>query len=336
MGMHAIEIIETGGPEVLRPAEVPIPEPGPGMIRVRIEATGVNFIETYQRSGAYPVELPHIPGSEAVGVVDSVGPPAADADPGSPDRPGTPLPVAGDRVAFATGIGTYARYALVPAAQAVPVPAQLDAAVAASALLQGMTAHYLVHDTYRVCPGDTVLVHAGAGGVGQLLTQMAVARGARVLTTVSTEEKAEISRARGADEVLDYRPDLAERVRALTDGRGVDAVYDGVGAATVDQSLAALRLRGTLALFGAASGPVPPLDPQRLNAGGSLFLTRPTLAHHVADRAALLRRGGEVLRGLASGELTLQVGGTYPLAEAARAHSDLEARRTTGSIVLLP
>lgn len=334
--MRAIQIVDNGGPEVLRPAEVPIPEPGPGMVRVRVEATGVNFIDTYQRSGEYPVELPFVPGMEAVGVVDLVGPPAVDSDPGTPDRPGTPLPVAGDRVAFATGIGAYAEYALVPAAQAVPVPQGLDAAVAASALLQGMTAHYLVHDTYRICPGDTVLVHAGAGGVGQLLTQMAVARGARVLTTVSTEAKAAISRARGADEVLDYGPDLAERVRALTDGRGVDAVFDGVGAATVDQSLAALRLRGTLALFGAASGPVPPLDPQRLNAGGSLFLTRPTLAHHVADRAALLRRGGEVLHGLTSGALTLQVGGTYALAEAARAHADLEARRTTGSIVLQP
>lgn len=321
--MRAIQVSEHGGPEVLRPAEVPAPAAGPGQLLVNTDAIGVNFIDTYLRTGTYPQEVPYIPGAEGTGVVAEIGPEVADF-------------AVGDRVAWAAAPGSYAEQVVVPADVAVPVPARVNAAVAASALLQGMTAHYLIESVYRPEPGETILVHAGAGGVGLLLTQLAAARGVRVITTVSTDEKAELSRAAGAAEVLRYGDDLARRVRELTDGIGVAAVYDGVGKATFDASLDSLRVRGTLALFGAASGPVPPVDPQRLNRGGSLFLTRPMLAHYTRDRAELRWRAGDIFEAIAAGRLRVWVGARYPLAEAEQAHRDLEGRKTTGSIVLLP
>ncbi|RDI50804.1 quinone oxidoreductase family protein [Nocardia mexicana] len=321
--MRAIQVSEHGGPEVLQSADLPEPHAGPGQLLVDTEAIGVNFIDTYIRTGIYPQDVPYVPGSEGTGVVAAVGPDVTEF-------------AVGDRVAWAAAPGSYAERVLVPAAVAVPVPAGVDAPVAASALLQGMTAHYLIESIYKPEPGETVLVHAGAGGVGLLLTQMGAARGVRVITTVSTDEKEALSREAGAAEVLRYGDDLAQRVRKLTDGVGVAAVYDGVGRATFDASLDSLRVRGMLALFGAASGPVPPVDPQRLNRGGSLFLTRPMLAHYTRDRAELLWRAGDVFDAIAAGTLRVRVGATYPLAEAEQAHRDLEGRQTTGSIVLLP
>ncbi|RJO68294.1 quinone oxidoreductase [Nocardia panacis] len=321
--MRAIQVSENGGPEVLRYAEVADPQPGPGELLVRTEAIGVNFIDTYIRIGRYPTALPYIPGAEGSGVVTAVG-------------SGVTEFTLGDRVAWADAKGSYAEQVVVNAAAAIPVPAGVSPAVAASALLQGMTAHYLIESIYRPERGETVLVHAGAGGVGLILTQLAVARGVRVITTVSTDEKAALSREAGAAEVLRYDDDLAERVRALTDGIGVAAVYDGVGAATFEASLAALRVRGMLALFGAASGPVPPFDLQRLNGAGSLFVTRPKLGDYTRDRNELLWRAGDVLAAIADESLRIRIGATYPLAEAEQAHRDLEGRKTTGSIVLLP
>lgn len=321
--MRAIQVTATGGPEVLVPTELPDPSPGPGQVLVEIVACGVNFIDTYQRSGQYPMTLPFVPGSEGAGVVRSVG---DGADPA----------LVGTRVAWATANGSYAELVVVDATQAVAVPDAVSDAEAASVLLQGLTAQYLLTSTYAVQPGDTVLVHAGAGGTGLVLTQLAVARGARVLTTVSSDAKAELSVAAGATEVLRYDDDVAARVRELTGGEGVAAVYDGVGATTFETSLASLRVRGTLALFGAASGPVPPFDPQRLNGAGSLFLTRPTLAHHVRTPEELHRRAGEVLTAVAEGSLRLRVGASFPLADAAAAHTALQARETTGSVVLVP
>ncbi|HEX2298481.1 MAG TPA: quinone oxidoreductase, partial [Pseudonocardiaceae bacterium] len=274
--MHAILVNETGGPEVLQPSEVAEPVPGPGQLLVEVAAAGVNFIDTYHRSGAYPVALPFIPGMEGAGTVTALG-------------AGVDGVAVGGRVAWATSLGSYAELALVSSADAVPVPAGIALPTAAGSLLQGMTAHYLTVSTYPVQLGQTVLVHAAAGGTGLLLTQLATARGARVIGTVSTAEKEQLARAAGAVEVIRYAEidDVAAEVRRLTGGEGVDAVYDGVGAATFDASLAALRPRGMLALFGAASGPVPALDPQRLNSAGSVFLTRPSLAHHTATRAEL-------------------------------------------------
>ncbi|ONM50230.1 quinone oxidoreductase family protein [Nocardia donostiensis] len=321
--MRAIQVSEHGGPEVLTYTEVSDPQAGPGQLLVETEAIGINFLDTYFRTGAYPRELPYIPGSEGTGVVAEVG-------------TGVTEFAVGDRVAWAAAQGSYAPLVAVDEAVAVAVPDGVDAPVAASALLQGMTAHYLLESVYRPEQTDTVLVHAGAGGVGLLLTQWATARGVKVITTVSSDEKETLSRAAGAWEVLRYGDDLPERVRALTDGGGVAAVYDGVGAATFEASLASLRVRGMLALFGAASGPVPPFDLQRLNQAGSLFVTRPTLAHYTRDRAELLWRAGEVFEAIADGSLAIRVGATYPLAEAERAHRDLEGRKTTGSIVLLP
>ncbi|MGW6693086.1 quinone oxidoreductase family protein [Rhodococcus sp. NPDC054953] len=321
--MRAITVAEFGGPDVLTLTDQPDPVPGADDVLVRTDAVGVNFIDTYRRTGAYPMSLPYIAGSEGTGVVEAVGANVTDL-------------AAGDRVAWADAPSSYAELVVVPAAAAVPVPADVPAGQAASALLQGMTAHYLLHSVYPAQPGETILVHAGAGGVGQILTQLAVARGIRVITTVSTGEKEALSRECGAAEVLRYGTDLAERVRSLTGGDGVAAVYDGVGADTFEASLASLRVRGTLALFGAASGPVPPFDLQRLNAAGSLFVTRPTLAHYTRTREELLWRSGDVFATIADGTLTIRVGGTYRLADAAQAHRDLQSRRTTGSIVLLP
>ncbi|RDI67274.1 quinone oxidoreductase family protein [Nocardia pseudobrasiliensis] len=321
--MRAIQVSEHGGPEVLKYSELPDPQPGPGQLLVRTDAIGINYIDTYIRTGAYPQEVPYVPGAEGTGVITALGSDVTEFEVGA-------------RVAWAAAPGSYAEQVLVPAHAAVPVPDGVEPAVAASALLQGMTAHYLIETVYHAESGDTVLVHAGAGGVGLLLTQLATARGVRVITTVSTDEKEALSRGAGAAEVLRYGDDLAERVRELTDGEGVAAVYDGVGQATFEASLASLRIRGMLALFGAASGPVPPFDLQRLNRAGSLFVTRPTLAHYTRTRDELLWRAGDIFTAIAKGTLDLRVGATYPLAEAERAHRDLESRKTTGSIVLLP
>jgi len=324
--MHAIEVSETGGPEVLRYVDTPQPSPGPGEVLIEAEAIGVNYIDTYFRSGQYPRQLPFILGQETSGTVVDTG-------------EGVEGFTAGDRVVTATASGGYAEYATAPASFTASVPDGVPADVAASALLKGLTAHYLLKSVYPVQAGDTVLVHAGAGGVGLILTQWAHLLGARVITTVSTPEKARMSAKAGADEVLAYPDDadeFGERIRALTDGAGVAAVYDGVGATTFDASLASLAVRGTLALFGAASGPVPPFDPQRLNAAGSVFLTRPSLAHFVRTGQEFSWRAEELFAAIARGDITVEVGGRYPLADAARAHEDLQGRKTTGSIVLVP
>ncbi len=322
--MRAVVMSRTGGPEVLEVQELPDPVPGAGDVLVDVGAAGLNFIDVYQREGRYPLDLPTVAGSEAAGVVRSVGDAVRDVRPG-------------DRVAWAMVVGTgYATRAVVPAARVVPVPEGVSTEQAAAVMLQGMTAHFLCRSTFAVQPGQDVLVHAGAGGVGLLLTQMVAALGARVISTVSTEQKEALSRAAGAAEVVRYdREDVAERVRALTGGRGVHVVYDGVGQATFDASLASLRVRGMLVLFGASSGAVPPVDPMRLNAG-SFFLTRPTLAHHAVERDELLLRSGEVLEQVRTGALDVRIGARYPLDQAAQAHEDLEGRRTTGKSLLLP
>ena len=321
--MRAIQIQSCGGPEVLTLADLPTPEPGPGQIRVRLAGTGVNFVETYQRTGYYPMPLPHVPGAEGAGTVSAVG----------PDVSGVAV---GDRVASVNLAGAYAEEALVAADRVLPVPDGIDTETAAAAMLQGMTAHYLLHDSYPVRAGDTVLVHAAAGGMGLLLTQLATRLGATVIGTVSTVEKERLAREAGAAHVIRYTEvEVAPEVRRLTNGEGVAAVYDGVGKDTFDGSLASLRLRGSMVLYGAASGPVPPLDPQRLQAAGSVFLTRPTLVHHVVTAADLRRRGSDLFGWIADG-LSVRVHDRYPLADAARAHTDLESRRTTGKLLLVP
>jgi NADPH:quinone reductase len=324
--MHAIEITETGGPEVLRQVETAQPTPGQGELLIKTEAIGVNFIDTYFREGKYPRQLPFVLGSEACGTVAAVG---AGVDGFS----------VGERVVSAAANGGYAEFVTAPAFLTAAVPDGVTSEVAASVLLKGLTAHYLVKSVYPVQSGDAVLVHAGAGGVGLILTQWAHLLGARVITTVSTPEKERLSRQAGADEVFSYPDDAAEfgqRIRALTGGAGVAAVYDGVGATTFDASLASLAIRGTLALFGASSGPVPPVDPQRLNAAGSVFLTRPSLAHFMRTAQEFSCRAGELFEAVAGGAISIEVGGRYPLSEAARAHTDLQGRKTTGSLVLLP
>ncbi|MBY6687017.1 quinone oxidoreductase [Rhodococcus sp. BP-149] len=321
--MRAVLVTRTGGPDVLDVTDVPDPVPGPADLLVRVQASGINYIDTYFRSGSYPRELPYVPGDEGTGLVEQVGSEVSGFS-------------VGDRVAWAAAPGSYAELVRVPAASAIAVPAGVDPPQAASVLLQGMTAHYLIESTYPVRSGDVVLVHAGAGGVGLILTQLVTAKGATVITTVSTDEKEALSREAGATHVLRYDDDIPARVRDITDGVGVAAVYDGVGASTFDASLESVRIRGTVALFGAASGPVPPVDPQRLNKAGSVFLTRPTLAHHIRDRAELEWRGGDVVRALADGTLTVRVEHRYPLEQARQAHIDLESRRTAGSIVLEP
>ncbi|MBT2548674.1 quinone oxidoreductase [Arthrobacter sp. ISL-65] len=319
---HAIVARQAGGPEVLDITEIDRPVPGPGQLLVKVAATGVNFIETYQRSGTYKVNYPFTPGSEAAGVVEEIGE-------GVEDYP------VGSRVATAEGTACYAGYTVLDAVKALPVPDGVDDHTAAALPLQGMTAHYLINSSFRVEPGHNVLVHAGAGGVGLLLIQLLKARGARVITTVSTDEKESLARGAGADEVLRY-DGFADAVRDLTHGAGVNVVYDGVGKDTFDGSMASLRTRGSLVLFGAASGPVPPVDPQRLNAGGSLTLTRPTLAHFLGNPQERLWRSTEIFGAAADGSLNVRIGATYPLAEARRAHEDLEGRRTTGKVLLVP
>ena len=322
--MKAIRIHEYGGPEVMRLEDLPTPDAGPGQILVRVEAAGVNYVDTYQRSGQYKVPLPATLGSEGAGEVEAVG-------------PGVTGIQSGTRVAWAGVPGAYATHAVVPADKAVPVPDGIDVRQAAAVMLQGMTAHYLARSTYPLKAGDTCLVHAGAGGVGLLLTQMAKAAGARVFTTVSTEEKARLSREAGADEAILYtREDFAEEVRRLTGGRGLDVVYDSVGRDTFDKSLDSLLPRGMLVLFGQSSGAVPPLDPQLLSARGSLFLTRPTLAHYTLTREELVARAGDCFSWMKSGKLKVRIGAEFPLAEAPRAHEELQSRRTTGKVLLIP
>ncbi len=322
--MKAIQIRATGGPEALELVELPIPQPGPGQALIRIEAIGVNFIEIYFRKGQYKAALPMIPGSEGAGTIEELG-------------PGVTGFAAGDAVASVAILGSYAEYALVPAAQLVKVPETLTPEQAAAAMLQGMTAHYLVHSTFPLKSGDTALVHAGAGGVGLLLTQMAARIGARVITTVSTEAKAELSREAGASDVILYtQQDFPTEVKRLTGGKGVDVVYDSVGKTTFEGSLNCLRPRGLMALFGASSGAVPPFDLIQLGGKGSLYITRPTLWHYVATRADLEWRAGDVLKSAASGELKLRTEHVYALSDAAQAQTDMESRKTTGKILLVP
>jgi NADPH2:quinone reductase len=321
--VRAVVIERHGGPDVLEFLEQPDPAPGPGQLLVEVAAAGVNFRDVYERRGAPPYDKdpPFIIGVEGAGSVRQVG-------------EGVDEFRAGDRVAWVSAPGSYAELAVVEASQAVPVPDGVGDDEAAAALLQGMTAHYLCSSTYPVRDGDTVLVHAASGGVGLLLTQMVKMRGGRVIGTTSTDEKADLARRAGADEVIGYEG-FADRVRELTDGRGVDAVYDGVGRSTFDHSMDSLRPRGFMVLYGAASGPVPQVEVARLNAG-SLFLTRPVLVHHTATRAELLERAGAVYGWMAGGRLHVRIGGRYPLAKARRAHEDLESRSTTGKLLLLP
>jgi len=322
--MRAIRVHEYGGPEAMRLEELPTPKPGEGQALVRIEASGVNFIDVYQRSGLYKGALPLPLGLEASGVVEAVG-------------PGVSTVRVGERVAWTGVPGSYATHNVVPADRLVTLPAGVDARAGASAMLQGMTAHYLAHSTYPLKPGDACLVHAAAGGVGLLLCQMAKRAGARVIGTVSTEDKAKLAREAGAHDVILYtREDFEAEVKRLTGGKGLQVVYDSVGRDTFDKSLNCLAPRGYLVLYGQSSGPVGVLDPQVLNAKGSLFLTRPSLNHYIASREDLVRRATEVLTWIQKGELKLRIGATFPLAEAAQAHRDLEGRKTTGKVLLLP
>jgi NADPH2:quinone reductase len=325
--VKAIEVPQTGGPEVLSYVERPQPSPGPGQVLIKSEAIGVNFIDTYFRSGSYPRELPFVLGTEVAGTVAAVG-------------DGVTSLAVDDRVVTAAGAGAYAEFTTAPAHLTAHVPSNVSLDVAASALLKGMTTHYLIKSVYPVQAGDAVLVHAGAGGVGLILTQWATSLGVRVITTVSTPAKAELSRQAGATDVLDYPGDdpdeFGRRIRKLTDGAGVAAVYDGVGASTFDASLASLAVRGTLALFGASSGPVPPVDPQRLNAAGSVYLTRPALVHFTRTGDEFAWRSGELFDAIAAGSLSVTVSRSYPLVDAAQAHRDLQGRQTVGSIVLTP
>ncbi len=323
--MKAIRIHSVGGPEVMKLEEVPDPQPGEGQAVVRVEAAGVNYVDVYFRTGLYKMPaLPFIPGQEAAGTVAAVG-------------PGVTEVAVGDRVAY-TGIqGTYAELAVAPAARLVKIPEGITTHQAAAAMLQGITAHYLATSTYPLKPGDVCIVHAAAGGVGQLLCQIAKLRGARVFGTVSTEEKARIAREAGADEVILYsQQDFSAEARRLNGGKGVQVIYDGVGRATFEKGLDTLAPRGLMALFGQASGPVPPFDPSILNQKGSLYLTRPSMGHYIASRDELMWRSGEVLGWIAEGKLRLSIDRELPLAQAAEAHRALEGRETTGKVLLIP
>jgi NADPH2:quinone reductase len=322
--VRAIVVSELGGPEVMVVATRADPVAKPGQIVVRVAAAGVNFTDIYQRSGVgvYVTQTPYTPGGEGAGVVLAVGEGVTDF-------------AVGNRVAWSAGPGSYAEQVAVPADRAVPVPDGIDLRVAAAVMLQGMTAHYLCHSTFPVREGHITVVHAAAGGVGLLLTQMIKRRGGVVVATTSNTAKAVLAQQAGADYVTTY-DEFAATVGRITDGRGADVVYDSVGKTTFDDSLSALRPRGMMVLYGGSSGQVPPFDPQRLNTGGSLYLTRPTLVHYVADRAELLWRAGDLFAWIAKGELDVRIGGQYPLADAPRAHEDLAARRTTGKLLLLP
>lgn len=322
--MHAIRVHQPGGAEALEYDEVPLPEPGPGAVRVKLAAIGVNFIDIYHRTGLYKLPLPLILGQEGAGTVDAVGEGVGEFKPG-------------DRVAYAGVQGSYAEYIVVPAAKLVPVPPETSLDLAAAVLLQGMTAHYLAYSTYALQPGDTALVHAAAGGVGLLLVQIAKRLGATVIGTVSTEEKAQLARAAGADQVVRYdSEDFEAAARELTGGAGVHVVYDSVGKSTFDKSLSCLRPRGMMVLFGQSSGPVPPVDLNILNPKGSLFVTRPSLGFYTATRDELLWRAGDLLKWIGAGELDVRVDRTVPLAQAAEAQRALESRATSGKVLLAP
>jgi NADPH2:quinone reductase len=322
--MKAVRVHKYGGPEVLTLEEIPVPEPKAGEARVKIEAIGVNYIDIYQRTGLYPLQTPFTLGTEGAGIVDAVGPNVTEVK-------------KGERVGYASIPGSYGEYAIVPAARLVPIPPNIDARTAAALMLQGMTAHYLTHSTYPLKKGETALLHAAAGGVGLLLIQIAKQLGATVIGTVSTEAKAKLAKEMGADHLILYtQSDFLAEVKKLTDGRGVNVVYDSVGQTTFDKSLDCLRPRGYLVLFGQSSGPVPPFDPGKLAAKGSLFLTRPSLPHHTLERSELLQRANDVLNWTATGKLKVRVDKTFPLAEAAEAHRQLEGRKTTGKVILLP
>ena len=320
--MNIIEVTEVGGPEVMKYVERPTPAPGARQMLVEADAIGVNFIDIYRREGRYPLPLPGPPGEEGSGRVVAVGPETTEFKPE-------------DRVAWTTVLGSYGSHVVVPVEKAIHVPDDIAMDVAAAALVQGMTAHYLVHDSYVVKPGDTLLVHAAAGGVGLLLVQMIKRKGGRVIGTVSSAEKEQLARSFGADEIIRY-DDFGKRVRELTAGKGVDAVYDSVGAATFDESLTCVRKRGTLVVFGGASGAVPPFDIMKLAWGGSLTLTRPYLEHFRATKEEFQWRANEVFRDVIAGTLKITIGGRYPLANAADAHRDLKSRRTSGKLLLLP
>jgi NADPH2:quinone reductase len=323
-GMRVVEVSKLGGPDVLALAERDAPQPGPGQLLVHVAAAGVNFMDIYQREGRPPYgrELPFVPGAEGAGTVAALG-------------PGVEGFAVGDRVAWAGVPGSYAEQALIPASSAVLVPDGVDTQIAAAVMLQGITAHYLCHSTYPVAHGDPVLVHAAAGGVGLLLTQLVKMRGGVVIATTSTADKAGLARQAGADHVAGYE-DFGAVVGKVTGGAGAAVVYDGVGRETFDASLAALRPRGLMVLYGGSSGPVPPFQLQRLAGAGSLFLTRPTMIHYIASRDELLWRAGDLFTWIVGGALSVRIGGSYPLADAARAHEDLQRRRTTGKLLLLP
>jgi NADPH2:quinone reductase len=322
--MEAIRIYENGPPEVMKLETVPVPEPGEGQVLVKISAAGLNFIDVYHRLGGYPLPLPFTPGMEGAGVVEAIGPGVTELRPG-------------DRVGYAMQLGSYAEYALVPAWKAVQIPDGLSDEQAAAVMLQGLTAHYLSHGSYPLSSADTALIHAAAGGTGQLLVQMAKIWGARVIATCSTEEKAALAKGAGADEVILYtEEDFEIETKRLTDDRGVDVVYDSVGQATFDKSLNCLRPRGYMVLYGAASGAVEPMDPQILNRKGSLFLTRPSISHYMANREELMSRAGDIFNWMATGKLQVRIDHNFPLAEAADAHRYIEARKTKGKVLLIP
>ncbi len=324
MSMLAIQVSQVGGPEVLTLVELPLPTPQPSEAIVQVKAAGVNFIDVYFREGRYPAPLPFINGQEAAGIVISVGSEVSNLNPG-------------DRVAYTGVRGSYAEYAAVPADRLVVIPDQIDFETAAAAMLQGMTAHYLSHSTYPIQRGDTVLVHAAAGGVGLLLVQMAKRLGARVIGTAGSPDKAQLAREAGADEVIIYsEQDFESETKRLTNNEGVHVVYDGVGKATFEKDLNILRPRGYLVLFGGASGAVPPFDLIQLSQKGSLYITRPSLHHYIHTRAELEQRSSDVMKMIVAGELTLRIHAKYPLAEVQQAHRDLEGRKTSGKLLLIP
>jgi NADPH2:quinone reductase len=322
--MKAIRVHQYGGVEVLSYEDIPVPEPGAGEARVKIEAIGLNYVDVYQRAGLYQLKLPFTLGMEGAGIVDAVGRDVSEVK-------------VGDRVAYSMVPGAYAEYAVVPSSRLVPLPKNIDSRSAAATMLQGKTAHYLTHSTYPLKTGDTALVHAAAGGVGLLLVQIAKRRGATVFGTVSTEEKAGLAREAGADDIILYtQTDFAAEIKRLTNGRGLDVVYDSVGQTTFEKSLDCLRPRGYMVLFGQSSGPVPPFNLGTLAAKGSLFVTRPTLAHYAITREELLQRANDLFNWIAAGQLKLRIDKTFPLVEAAEAHRQLEGRKTTGKVLLLP
>jgi NADPH2:quinone reductase len=324
LSMKAIQVKQPGGPEAMELVDLPVPEPKANEAVLKLAASGVNFIDIYQREGRYKVPLPFVLGQEGAGTVTAVGSEVKSLK-------------AGDRVAWSSVLGAYAEYAAIPADRLVAVPSGVSDQQAAAAMLQGMTAHYLSHDTFPLKAGQTALVHAAAGGVGLILTQMAHNIGARVIATVSTDEKAQLAREAGADEVIFYtRQDFETETRRLTSGKGVDVVYDSVGKTTFEKGLNVLRPRGMMALFGGSSGAVPPFDLIQLSAKGSLFVTRPSLAHYIATREELVARSGSVFAMIAAGKLKLRIEHMYPLTEVQRAHNELEGRKTTGKLLLIP